>query len=139
LIFIQLLSKHAELLCRSNSIFLIIQLDVIILISVAWIESNNGSSFNKISINYHFEHLFSFIVELQGLLSHSLIFEYLWVSSIRVLASDLPSLEEGIPIDVFNQGLKVVVLENSFTQELWLNDVNIVPVNFHLLGLGFGE
>jgi hypothetical protein len=133
------LSKHAELLCGSYSIFLIIQLDVIIFISIAWIESNDGSSFNKISINYHLEHLFSFIIELLGLFSHSLVFEDLWVSSIGVFASDLPSLEEGVPIDVFNQGLKVVVLENSFTQELWLNDINSVPVDFHLLGLGFGE
>jgi hypothetical protein len=140
LIFIQLLSEHAEFLCGSYSINWIIQLDVIILIGVAWIEPNNSSGFNKISINYHFEHLLSFIIELLGLLSNSLVFEDLWVSSIGVLASDLPSLEEGVPIDVFNQRLKVVVLVNSRAQEGRLGDLNIVfPVNFHLLRLGFGE
>jgi len=139
LILIKLLSEHAELSSDCFSIILIIDFNVIILIGVTWIESYNGSGFHKFSIDNLLEHLLSFIIELLGLLSHSLVFEDLWVSSIGVLASDLPSLEEGVPIDVRNQGGNVVVHINLFAQEFWLNNIKTCPVDFHGLGLGFGK
>ena len=49
------------------------------------------------------------------------IVEDLGVASIRILSSELPDVEERLPIDVRHQDLKIHILEHLFTDKLRLD------------------
>jgi hypothetical protein len=65
---------------------------------VSRIESNNSTSFKQTFLNDLLEHHLSIIIELTSFLADGLVIKYFRVCSVRVLATDLPALEEGVPI-----------------------------------------
>lgn len=75
----------------------------------------------------------SVVEQLLGFLAYSLVIEDLRVSSVRVFASDLPTLEERIPIEEFNELREIVLSENLSAKERWLNDLGSGPVYLLLL------
>lgn len=76
-----------------------IDLNVIMVDSVGRVEADNTSGFKPLILDNLLKHDLSIIEKFTSLLSHSLIVENLRVGTVRVLSSDLPALEEGIPID----------------------------------------
>lgn len=77
-----------------------VDLDVFVVDTVGGVESNYAISFNPSLFNDLIEHLLCVVKQLLGLFSDCLVFEYLGVSSVWVLSSQLPGLEEGVPVNV---------------------------------------
>lgn len=93
-----MLPDGAELGSNLRWVSIVIDFDIIFGVRVARIESNDSSGLNQVVVNNVLEHLLGVIEELLGLLSDSLVVKDLWVSSVGVLTSDLPGLEEWVPI-----------------------------------------
>lgn len=81
----------------------------------------------------------SIVKELLGFLTNSLIIEDLRVGPVGVLASDLPGLEEWVPIDVGDQRLQIVVFKHFSSQKSRLDYLYFAPVSFHLSLSCFGK
>mmetsp|Transcript_30482 Transcript_30482/g.79140 ORF Transcript_30482/g.79140 Transcript_30482/m.79140 type:complete len:974 (-) Transcript_30482:1460-4381(-) len=75
-------------------------------------------------------------VEFLGLLADGLVLEDLGVAAVRVLAAQLPHLEEGVPVDVRQQLLEVDVVVDLGAEELGLGDRDALPVD---LGSGLAR
>ena len=109
-------------------------------IGVASVESNDCSCLNPIVLDDVLDHLLCIIEELLGFHTNSLIIEYLRIGSVWVLASDLPGLEERIPIDVGDQlGEVVGFVDFIGANYAWSDDLCLVPVDLHLLGSCFAQ
>ena len=74
------------------------------------------------------EHLERVVVELLRLLSDGLVVEDLRVAAVRVLAAQLPDLEEGVPVNVREELLEVDVEEGLGTEHVGLRHVRGLPV-----------
>ena len=139
LVFVKLLSEGAISSFEGGTIVLVVDFNIIIIIRVARIEPNNGSSFYEVTVNNLFEHLLGSIIELLGLLSNIFVFEDLWVGPVGILASDLPGLEEWIPVDVWKNLFKIIILVDLGAEEGWLDDSETFPVGSKGLRSSFGE
>ena len=67
--------------------------------SVCWIEANNTSGFKPFAFDNLLKHYLGVVKQLSGFLTHSLIVKDLWVCAVGILASNLPALEEWVPVD----------------------------------------
>mmetsp|Transcript_55188 Transcript_55188/g.146427 ORF Transcript_55188/g.146427 Transcript_55188/m.146427 type:complete len:1471 (+) Transcript_55188:155-4567(+) len=80
-----------------------------------------------------FDELHRVCVQLLGLLADRLVVEELRVSAVGVLAAQLPYLEEGVPVDVRQQLLEVVVDVLLEAEEVGRRDRDRLPVDDKLL------
>ncbi len=69
-------------------------------------------------------HLLGIVVEFLGFNTDCLVVEDLGVGSVWVLASDLPGLEEWVPIEIREELFKVVFKEYFGSEEGRLDDVH---------------
>lgn len=77
-----------------------VDLNIIMLDGVCRVETKDTSSLEPLVLDDLFQHGLSVIKEFPSLFTHCLIIKDLRVCAIWVLASDLPALEERVPIDV---------------------------------------
>ena len=80
-----------------------VEFDVIVVDSVGWVETDHASRLKPLVLDDFLKHNLRVFEQLAGLLTHRLVIKDLRVGTIRVLPSDLPALEEGIPVDVGDQ------------------------------------
>lgn len=99
MVFVNLLTDCTELGLESLSVVLIVHLDVIVLVSVARVEADDAASLNQFVINNVLQHFLGIIEKLLGLLADSLVLEDLGISPVWILTTNLPSLEEWIPVN----------------------------------------
>ena len=92
-----------ELGNRLGLVLRAVDLDVVVINLVAGVEPNDGATLYELLVQQLLEHGLRVVEELLGLSTNGLVFEDLGVSSVGVLASDLPSLEEGVPVDKWQQ------------------------------------
>ena len=71
--------------------------------SVGWVETDHTSGLEPLVLDDFLKHNLGIFEQLARLLPDRLVIEDLRVGAIGVLPSDLPALEEGIPIDVGDQ------------------------------------
>ena len=80
-----------------------VELDIIVVDSVGRVESDNASRLKPLVLDDFLKHNLGIFEQLAGLLPDRLVIEDLRVGTIGVFPSDLPALEEGIPVDVGDQ------------------------------------
>ena len=80
-----------------------VEFDVIVVNSVGWVETDNPSGLKPLVLDDFLKHNLRVFEQLARLLTHRLVIEDLRVGTVGVLPSDLPALEEGIPVDVGDQ------------------------------------
>ena len=56
--------------------------------------------------------------ERECILTDILVIEELWKAPVRVLPTKLPDVKERLPVDVVNELGEVIVIEDTWTQEL---------------------
>jgi hypothetical protein len=139
LVFVKLLSECAVSCFEGGAIVLVVNFNIIIIIRVARIEPNNGSSLYEVTVDDLFEHFLGSIIELLSLLTNIFVFEDLWVGPVGVLASDLPGLEEWIPVDVWKNLLKIIIFIDLGAEEGRLDDSETLPVGSEGLRSSLGE
>lgn len=122
LVLVGLLAESAEFGFESLHVVLVIDLNVVLLVGVAWVETDDAPGLDELFINNFLKHSLSIIKKLLSLLTHCLVLENLWIGSIRVLAPDLPCLEEWVPVDERKELCQVVLLEDLGTEDAWLHD-----------------
>jgi hypothetical protein len=133
LVLVELLSQGCELGLQGFAIGLVVNFNVVLLVSVARIESDYSSGLDEVLIYDLLEHFLGSVEKLLCLSSNGLVLEDLWIGSVWVLASDLPGLEERIPIDKVTELFEVVVLIDLSSQEFWLGDSKRLPVGLESL------
>ena len=117
-----------------------VDFNIIMLDGVRRVETKDTSSLEPLVLDDLFQHGLSVVKEFPSLFTHCLIIKDLRVCAIRVLASDLPALEERVPIDVRYEFLKIILNEYLCPQERGLNDGDLVPVSdLHPLVPGLSE
>ena len=116
LVFVNLLTNSAEFSFKSFLVILIVNFNIVIAVRVGWIETNYSSSFNELVVYDVLQHFLSIIEQLLSLLTDCLIIKDLWICSIWILSSDLPCLEERIPINEWNEFIQVVIFEHLGTE-----------------------
>jgi hypothetical protein len=82
-------------------------------------------------LNNLFKHGLSVIKKLFSFFSNSFVIENLWIGSIWILASNLPRLEEGVPINIRKKRFEIVMGKNFCSKESRLMNLYLVPVNLH--------
>ncbi len=113
LIFINLLSQSTKCSFHFTQIIFIINLNILISSSrITRIKSNNSSCFYKPFFDNLFQHFLSTIKKLFSLFSYSFIIKYFWISSVWILASDLPCWKEWIPVNKRNQFSEIIFFVN---------------------------
>jgi len=108
LVQVELLTESEELSEGLAAVWMI-YLDVIVSDLVAGIEADNSTGFDKFLIDELFEHSLSVLEKLLGLLADCLVVEDLRVGPVGILASDLPSREEWVPVKVGQDKVQVEV------------------------------
>ena len=71
--------------------------------SVGWVETDHTSRLKPLVLDNFLKHNLRVFEQLARLLPDRLVIEDLRVGTVGVLPSDLPALEEGIPVDVGDQ------------------------------------
>mmetsp|Transcript_5095 Transcript_5095/g.8685 ORF Transcript_5095/g.8685 Transcript_5095/m.8685 type:complete len:342 (-) Transcript_5095:1343-2368(-) len=138
LVLVHLLPEGEEL-GLDGPVSFINDLNVIFGVGVAGVEANDAPCVNELVVDHVSEHGLGLVEELLGLLAHGLVVEDLGVGLVGVLASDLPGVEEGIPVDVLDQLLEVVVLEDPSPGKGGLYNFDSLPVGLQSLRAGLGE
>jgi hypothetical protein len=108
LVQVELLTESEELSEGLAAVWMI-YLDVIVSDLVAGIEADNSTGLDKFLIDELFEHSLSVLEKLLGLLADCLVVEDLRVGPVGILASDLPSREEWVPVKVGQDKVQVEV------------------------------
>ena len=80
-----------------------LEFDVIVVNSVGRVEADHTSCLKPLVLDDFLKHNLSIFEQLAGLLTDRLVIEDFRVGTVRVLPSDLPALEEGIPVDIGDQ------------------------------------
>jgi len=75
------------------------ELNVVMIVCICRIEGNDSSCLQPLVLNDLLYHCLSVVEELSGFFSDCLVVEDLRVGAVRILASDLPALEEGVPVE----------------------------------------
>ena len=65
-------------------------------------------------------------------LTHGSVIEDLGISTVRVFATQLPDIEEWLPVDVRHQSWDVVVRQQSTTEKRWCNSTQTQTHQFYL-------
>lgn len=108
IVTLDLLSKRVKFSYRVTTFIVSlwgIHFYVIVIYSISRIETYYTSCFEPTILNDLFKHGLCIFKELESLGPYCLIFEDLRVSTVRVLSTYLPALEEWIPI---NEGYKLI-------------------------------
>ena len=106
---------------------------------ISRVESNNSSCLKPFVLYNLFQHSLSIVKELLCFVSYGFVIEYLRVCAIGILSTNLPALEEGVPIDEWQEFFQVILFEDSSSKELGLSDGYLVPVYLDFLGACFSK
>mmetsp|Transcript_48669 Transcript_48669/g.115645 ORF Transcript_48669/g.115645 Transcript_48669/m.115645 type:complete len:443 (-) Transcript_48669:1844-3172(-) len=116
-----LLSEHAEAASHLCSAFVLEDFDIFaILTSVGCVQAHHTLQGHGLLLNDLCDHLLRIVVELLSLCAHLLILEDLGVALVRVPSTELPSLEEWVPIDEWNHIGDRVLVQHGCAHHLWL-------------------
>jgi len=116
-----------------------VDLDVFVVDTVGRVESNYAIGLNPPLLNDLIQHLLCIVKQLLCFFSHCLVLKDLRVASIWVLSSQLPCLEEWVPINIRDQLPQWVVLEYFSANELRSCEFDSVPVELVFLDSCFCE
>ena len=94
-----------------------LEFDIIVINSVGRVESDYTSCLKPLVLDDFLKHNLGIFEQLAGLLTDSLVIEDFRIGTVRVFPSNLPALEEGVPVDVWNQFFKVVFNEDLGAQK----------------------
>ena len=114
-------------------VVIVVQLDVIVIKWVARIKRNDSSTCNQFVFDDAAEHGLSFVEQFFHLLTARAVVEDYRIASVRVLASELPCVEERIPADVVDELWQVVVFEVGDAHAARLANHVLCPGNVQLL------
>mmetsp|Transcript_17649 Transcript_17649/g.35511 ORF Transcript_17649/g.35511 Transcript_17649/m.35511 type:complete len:622 (+) Transcript_17649:965-2830(+) len=106
---------------------------------VRWPDANDARRLELLACDDLINELEGIAVQLLSLGTDGLVVEDLGVATVGVLATQLPHLEEGVPVDVREQLLEINVLEDLGAEELGRGDVLLLPLNDRGLGTRFLE
>src|SRR5690606_6282393 len=113
--------------------FIGIDLEDIVVHAVGRPQANDTTSLNEFLVNQMLEHFLGIGIEIACCLADYFIIEYLWI-----LAGQLPTHEEGRPVDAIDQCIEIVVIEHLEPGEGGLGWFIALPVELQLALAGTG-
>mmetsp|Transcript_2321 Transcript_2321/g.3453 ORF Transcript_2321/g.3453 Transcript_2321/m.3453 type:complete len:244 (-) Transcript_2321:905-1636(-) len=139
-LFLSLLTQHAELMhwgASASRIFVFKNFNVFSTLTAIGSELTYDSlQMHTLICYYLFHELLGVIKKFFGLRSDSFVIENLGVTTVRITTSQLPSLEERVPIHIRNDILKGYVVNNSDSKLVWCRSRwHSIEINVFLGGL----